>query len=278
MTTLQELRERHKKLVEEQTNKGSGGGDNNFAKFEMGDNLVRFLPGKKEALDFFVETASHAITGPDGKKIFYPCKKIQHEECPVCEFYFDLWKRHKALNLPKVRDDKGKEVQAKSKFGSLATEIKAKSKYTAIAVIRALVGKENESPVKFIGMAPQLFNKLMAAVSDPDYDEDGLSILSLEKGNDFNIKLTKKADFNNYEESSAKIKKSRAGTPQEVLAWMENKLDLQSLVKVGDYEEGRKLVQMLEATLNSVRTGTTPTPENESGDDNDSKFKKGLKV
>jgi hypothetical protein len=38
---------------------------------------------------------------------------------------------------------------------------------------------------------------------------------------------------------------------------MDNELNLQSLVEIGSYEEGKELVMNLEASLNPVKTETT---------------------
>lgn len=272
MTTLAELRERHKKQIDEENKNGGGGSGGDFANFEQGDNWVRFLPGKEDPLEFFAESAIHKITGPDGKISNYQCRKVHGEDCPVCEYYFDLWKRHKALNLKKGE---------KSKFGNLATAIKPKKRFYAKAVIRALQEKKEE-PVKYIAMSERLFDRVFAAVVNPDLtdedDPDNTTILSLERGNDFNVRITKQGEFNSFDESAPRVKKTKAGTPQEMLAWSDNALNPKTLVKIGDYDEGRKIVQNLEATLHNVKNESVSTPKTESvEEDNDSKFQKGLK-
>lgn len=274
MTTLAELRERHKNKIEEENNKGSqGGSGGDFANFKDGDNWVRILPGKDDPLDFFAESAIHKITGPDGKTSNYQCRKVHGEECPLCELYFDLWKRHKALNLKKGE---------RSKFGNLATSIKPKKRFYAKVVVRALQ-EAKEDPVKYVAMSERLFDRVFAAVVNPDLtdedDPDNTTILSLEKGNDFNIRITKQGDFNSFDESAPRIKKTRAGNPQEVLAWVDSPLNPKSLVKIGDYDEGVKIAQNLESTLNTVKNETaTPSKAVTSEEDNDAKFQKGLKV
>jgi hypothetical protein len=277
MTTLAELRERHKKLVEESNKKGTKtDGGNDFAQLQQGDNWVRILPGKEDPLEFYAETALHKFQDAEGKWRNYQCRKPHGEECPICEFYFDLWKRHKALNLPKI-DGKS----AKSKFGDLATKIKAKPRYYIKAVIRSLQEKD-ESPVKYIACSDELFNRIMAAMTNVDLvdddNPDNTTIISLDRGNDFNIKITKKGEFNSFVESEPKIKKSKAGNPQEMLAWMESPLDIRSLVKVSDYEEGRKIAQILDASLNNVSNKPNSETGNESDEDNDKKFNKELKA
>lgn len=281
MVSLQELRERHKKQLEEQEakkNGGSGGETKDWAELDMGSNIVRILPGKEEAFDFYVESSLHKYTDAEGKYRNYHCRKTHGEACPVCDFYFDLWKRHKALGLPKGE---------KSKFGNLATAIKPKSRYYVRAVIRKLLNEKGfeGSPVKYISLSQKLFDIVMAAITNPDFadenDPDNTTILSLEQGNDFDIKIVKQGEFNNFDQSTPKPKKSRAGTPQQIAEWMDA-LDLRTLVKKESYEDGAKIVQNLEATLNSVKveskSASSEEPPFEQDDDGDAKFKKGLKV
>lgn len=276
MTTLAELRAKHQKLIDEQNNKRTS--DEKFteyAKFEEGgkSNLIRILPGKENPLDFFVEVQNHYVATPDGKKVHYQCRKPHGEECPICELYFSLWKRHKELNLPKG---------TKSKFGDLATGLKPKSRFYMRAVIRALQATE-ESPVKYVVASPELFDIIMSAVTNPEYQDDNdpenTTIVSLDRGNDFDVVITKKDKYNSFVKSTSKIKKTKAGTPKEMQEWMDSPLDISTLVKISDYEEGKKLAQVVESTLNIVKTESTSTEEPPfDTDDSDEKFKQEMRV
>ena len=251
--TLAELREMHKKMMQEDTVQSSGGtGTSQWASFKEGDNIVRFLPGKEDPLEFFVEGSVHKFQDSEGMWRSYKCRKPQGEKCPMCDLYFDLWKRHKELNLGK--DSEGKNV--KSKYGDLATKIKAKPRFYAIGVVRALE-EAGEDPVKYIAMSKQLFDRVVHAMVDADFqdedDPENSTIISLERGNDFNIRITKQGQWPTFVESSAKYKKTRAGTPAQVAEWMENDLNLQSLVEIDSYEKGKEIVMSLEASLNPVK-------------------------
>ncbi len=278
MVTLEELRKKHQEIIEK--NKGSGGSGQgaDFATFHEGTNMIRILPGKSDQFDFFAESAVHKIPGEGGKFTNYGCRRTQNQECPVCDFYFDLWKTHKELNLGK--DAEGK--QKKSKFGNLATQIKVKPRYYVTAVIRELQAAKEE-PVKYVAMSKELFDKVMGAITNPQWtdeaDPDNTTIISLDRGNDFDVKITKKGDYNSFAESSPSPRKTKAGTPIEMAAWMEHKLDPKSLVKIGDYEEGKKIVQNLLASLDSVSTAGAPktSPKKDEGDSDD-KFNKEMKV
>jgi len=260
--TLAELRAQMQKKAQDE-NASSGGNSNgksDWATFEDGDNMIRFLPGKEEPLDFFVEGAVHKYQDEQGMWRNYKCRKTQNERCPVCDFYFDLWRRHKELNLGK--DENGKNI--KSKYGDLAVKLKPKPRYYALAVIRALE-EAGEDPVKYVAMSQQLFDRVMGAMVGPDYfdedDPDNTTIVSLERGNDFNVRITKQGTFPSFVESSARFKKNRAGTPAQVAEWMDNELNLQSLVEIDSYEKGNELVMGFEASLNPVKTETTSDGE-----------------
>jgi hypothetical protein len=254
--TLAELREMHTKIMSEEKSTGGGQGTSSWATFQDGDNFVRFLPGREDPLDFFVEGAVHKYQNDEGQWRNYKCRKPQGEKCPVCDFYFDLWRRHKDLNLGK--DSMGKNIR--SKFGDLATKIKAKDRFYAIGVVRALEEAEQD-PVKYIAMSKQLFDRVMSAMISEDFqdenDPDSSTIIDLERGNDFNIRITQQGQWKSFNESQAKYKKTRAGNPAQVAEWMENELNLQSLVEAGSYEDGKELVMSLEASLNPIKTETT---------------------
>ena len=259
--TLAELREMHKSMMSENKPAATGGGGkSDWATFEDGDNLIRFLPGKEDPLDFFAEGSVHKYQDDQGMWRNYKCRKTQGEKCPVCDYYFDLWKRHKELNLGK--DANGRNIT--SKYGDLAVKIKPKARYYSIAVIRALE-EAGEDPVKYVAMSQQLFDRVMHAMVNDDYqdedDPDNTTIISLERGNDFNVKITRQGQFPSFVESSAKYKKSRAGTPAQVAEWMDNELNLQSLVEIDSYEKGKELVMGFEASLNPVKIETTSDEE-----------------
>ena len=88
-----------------------------------------------------------------------------------------------------------------------------------------------------------------------------------------------------FDTSKVKNKKTKAGTPEEIAAWMDSPLDLKSLVKEEDYEEGAKIVAYLESTLNTpvkvesaatAPKGEKPPFDADADDDDDAKFKKGI--
>ena len=116
-------------------------------------------------------------------------------------------------------------------------------------------------------MSQQLFDRVMYSMVSDDYqdedDPDNTTIISLERGNDFNVKITRQGQFPSFVESSAKYKKTRAGTPAQVAEWMDNDLNLQSLVEIDSYEKGKELVMSFESSLNPIKTETTSVSEDD---------------
>jgi len=215
MVTLAELRAKHQEIIENSNKSGGNNFTSDFANFKNTNNLIRILPGKEDPLDFFVESHLHKYQDAEGKWKNYTCRKSHQEACPMCDLIFDLWGLHRNLNLPKGQ---------RSKYGTLATKIKARPRFYVKAVVRELVGTEDANgnpvdPVKFVAMSEQLFNKVMQAITDEDLqdesDPDNTTIISLERGNDFDYTITKKGDYNNFDDSKAKIKKTKAGTDKQ---------------------------------------------------------------
>jgi len=258
--TLAELKAEMLSKMQSESGKSQGSGKlpGDWATLVDGDNFIRFLPGKNSPLEFFVEGTVHKYQDEKGFWRSYKCRKTAGEKCPVCEYYFDLWKRHKALNLGK--DSEGNNI--KSKFGDLAMKIKPKNRYYATAIVRS-IEEAGEYPVKYVAMSQQLFDRVMGALLNEDYqdedDPENSTIIDLERGNDFNIRITRQGQFPSFVESAPRLKKTRAGAPAQVAEWMDNKLNLQSLVEVDSYEKGNEIIMHLETTLNPVRTETTPS-------------------
>lgn len=261
---LDEIRKLHEQLKNDNEKTGAGENSGNFLKLEMGKNFLRILPGKEEGLQFYTKVMKHTFQDDEGKWNTYICRKTENESCPICDFYFDLWKDHKALNLPKV-DGK----QTKSKYGNLATQIKGKPRYYMQVVDRRAHDNKEENPVKIFVAAEKLFTELIGAVCDADnIDENDNTILSLENGNDITIEMTKQGEFNNFA-SKVRPKKGPAGTKSEMAKWMDSLHDLTGLTKIGGYEEGRNMVQNLRASLHTIednKPASTESPQDSTED------------
>jgi hypothetical protein len=256
--TLAELREMHKNMNSD--TKKSGGSSNGFWSPQEGDNVVRFLPGKEDPLDFFVETKLHAYQDDDGKWNYYKCRRTQHEKCPMCELYYDLWKRHNDEGLG--RDDE-------SKYATMARMIKPRPRYYSAAIIRSLE-EQGESPVKILSMSKQLFDRVMQTMISDDFqdedDPDNTTMISLERGNDFNIRVTKQGQWPSYVESQGKYKKTPAAKTEALIAeYMDNDLNLATLGEIDSYEKGKEITMNLQTTLNPVKTESAPPWSSDEG-------------
>jgi gp32 DNA binding protein like len=273
---LNELRKKHEELLQGGQQKSSSGGKlENYLKVEPGKNIIRILPWKDDSKQFFSEAVIHRYESEDGRIQNYYCRKTQQESCPMCDFYFDLWKMHKELGLP---------PKTKSKFGDLATKIKGTPRYYLNVVDRRHLETNPEDvtgAVKILSTGQKVFKKIMDGIFNSDYmdenDPDNTTVLSLKKGNDFVLELGKSGEFNNYDQSTFRIKKTPAGNDREIRAWMESMHDIHALIKIGDYDDGKKIVDALRISVDGVRG-----PQKNSSDDDDDlgekKFNKELKV
>ena len=256
--TLAELREMHKNMNSD--TKKSGSSSNGFWSPKEGDNVVRFLPGTEDPLDFFVETKLHAYQDDNGKWNYYKCRRTEHEKCPMCEMYYDLWKRHNEQGLG--RDDE-------SKFATMARMIKPRPRYYSTAVIRS-PEEQGEDPVKILSMSKQLFDRVMQTMISDDFqdadDPDNTTMISLDRGNDFNIRVTKQGQWPSYVESAGKYKKNPAAKTEALIAeYMDNDLNIKSLGEMDSYEKGKAIIMTLESSLNPVMTETTPPWSEDEG-------------
>lgn len=244
--SLAELRKEY-----ETSSKESKGGSSikmaDWLSFQEGSNFVRILPGKDDPMSFFAEGAIHKyVISSEPYPRNYKCRRISGEKCPVCDFYFDLWKQHKALELPKGE---------KSKYGDLATKIKQKPRFYFTAVSRSLQ-EAGEPPVKLVAASNQLFDRVMKYLLNEDFmddeNQDESTIISLDRGNDFDIIMNKDSGWPNFAESESKVKKTKAGTPAQIAEWMDHNLDPWSHAEPDSYEKGVEIVTSMEAELNKV--------------------------
>jgi len=263
MATLEELRKKHQELINTSntTKQSSGGGLEKYLKLEPGKNVIRILPGKKDKMEFYAESAIHRYEDVEGNTRNYHCRKVRNEHCPVCEFYFDLWKMHKDLGL-----EKGK----KSKFGDMATKIKANPRYYMNVIDRRLQ-EGGQDPVKIFSTGKKLFTKIMADVLDQEYmdedDPENSLIIDLKNGNDYIVDLGKNGEYNSYDNSKVRAKKSPAGTNAEIASWMETATDLSALIQMGDYDTGKQIVENMKASLAPVSNPKATKGNHDVSDD-----------
>ena len=147
--------------------------------------------------------------------------------------------------------------------------IKPRPRYYAKAIIRSLE-EQGEDPVRIISMSKQLFDRVMQTMIEPDFqdedDPDNTTMISLSRGNDFNIRVTKQGQWPSYVESAGKYKKTPAAkTDALIAAYMDNELNIKSLGEIDSYEKGKEVTMNLESSLNPVKTESSPPWSEDEG-------------
>lgn len=224
---LDALRAKHEQL--NKPNDSGGGGDfiNKFYKIPEGSSSVRIMPWKDDEKEFYAETKIHRVPMPDDTVKNVHCRKIHGEACPLCDLYYALWKTGK------------KEDEA------LARTIKPRARY-----YMNVLEREN-SEVKIFSVGVILFNKIIGAILDPDYGD----ITDVEKGHDFKIVKIMEDKWPKYDQSQPRPKATPLGTKKEIAASMESLHEIHDLVKLEEYEDVKKMTDM----LIGVPTESAPT-------------------
>lgn len=274
---LTELKALHQKMMADKESRGKGGEDflAAYIKLTEGNNLVRILPSKTDEKPFFAEVSVHKYKDAEDKWHNYYCPKTESKACPFCDLVQDLWATHKTLKLP---------FKEKSKYGDLATKIKAKPRYYVNVVDRKIqeLKDPTQSPVKILVMAKDLFELVISALVDPEFlvegEEQDTTLISLTKGNDFQVIMTKKGEYPDFSTSKPRFKKTPAGTKQEIDTWMGSLHDIHSMGKAGDYEEGKKIAMTLRAGLETISEAPKKSEGSDNGDTSEQKFKDNMKV
>jgi hypothetical protein len=269
---LNELRKKHEELIKGKSSASSGENADKYLKVEMGKNTIRILPWKDESKAFYAEAVMHRYVDEEGKFKSYYCRKTQNESCPLCDFYFELWKTHNSLGLGQ---------KAKSKYGDFASKIKGNPRYYMNVVDRRhLDSKKDDASgaIKIFSTGQKVLKKVLDGLFNPEMmdesDPENTNVLSLKKGNDFVLELGKSGEFNNYDQSTFRIKKTPAGTDREIKIFMDSLHDIHGMIKIGDYDEGKRLVEFFRISLDDAKS-----PSRDSDDDmGETRFKKEVQV
>lgn len=235
------------KLYDQLNNKG-GSGDNsleNFLKVEEGKPVyIRILPAKNDEDLWYAKTVRHDFKL--GKDFNYvQSRTIIGEECPLTNFYYELWNEHEQYCLSNRLDPKNKDIH--SPYKEWARALKPKDRFFINVVSRA-----DESKVKILSCTEALMNKIISSMlaKEPDGSPSYGNIVDLDTGHDFQIILSKgKNNFLNYNESSPSPKSKKAGTKEQIKMWMENLHDLNALVKPASQEEMLDIISKVKVIL-----------------------------
>jgi len=229
-------------------NKTESSGGAQFLKMKDGEEVtVRILP-RKDGEGFFTQSKTHAINDAGSFK-YYHCRRTTGDKCPICDAYFDLWKKSNAWD--DVHGITEKAERGKNDFAKAARPLNPRPAY----YMNVMVRPTNE--VKVLSAPPTLYEMIMAAIFHPDLGD----ITDLEAGYDFIIKRQKGDNgFTNYNGSSARLKPTPAGTPQQIAAAMDGLHDLDALVVKEDYETLNKVAMNVMAGF-GTKVSETPTTD-----------------
>ncbi len=223
---LDKLREAHAKLNES----GGGGNEGKYVILQEGTNLVRILPPKDPEDLFFSETKIHRVKDEEGNNRNFHCRKVHNEECPLCDAYFELWKKHNSLFKDKEEAKKGT-----SEFKKAARSLRPGQRF-----YMNVVDRNDDNKVKILSVGIKVMDKILA-----DMTGDFGDITDLKDGKDFKvIKEAQGKEWPSYDKSGTRPVSEPAGTPQEIAAFLEQIHDIKSLVKVESMEDARKIANL----------------------------------
>jgi hypothetical protein len=227
---LNKLREKYKQIADKENNTENKLSDS-FLKVANGSNMIRILPPKTEEESFMVEIPEHRFKWGSGIH-YVTCFKAHNESCPLCDAYYKLWDMHNALGLPKG---------SKSKFGSRAGTIRGKPRY----YMNVLNRKDNT--VKIYSAPEQVFVLVMQGIlGNDDLGIEPLGdVTDLQAGYDFNLISTPKGEFQSFEQSRFRATPSPLGNKSEIASILDQRHNLQALIKNEDYEKVKLLAESL---------------------------------
>lgn len=234
---LDELRKKYEK----DKIKSSGGDNDKWLSLEEGEEVTtRILPFGEGIGDFFFETGIHYIN--DDK---YACPRKtpsnESDDCPICDAYFRVWDDINALG--------GKDNPEAKPLLQLQKGLRPSSRYYFNVVDR------RDGKVKLLSQGFKIYTKIM----DTMFDEDFGVVHDVNEGWDFKIKLEKVDGYNNFDKSKFRPKATKAGTDAEIATWLDERHDLNDIIKNPDYEE----LKLAAEQINSVRVEMTQPSETE---------------
>lgn len=167
-----------------------------LVKLPKGDYLIRFTTYKYEKSVPFRELHFHYGVGK--KSILCP-KRMYDENCPICDFAFDIWNNYKASG-----DESLKET-----FKAIMPKMRI---YAPILVKQSSINQDvvNLKEIKFWGMSQKTYeeviNEIVAA------DAEGVDVTDPKNGLDFVIKMDTTMGRNDRFQVKS-IKSARKPTP-----------------------------------------------------------------
>ena len=208
----------------------------------IGSAVIRFLPSKDSDDLPWVKVFSHYFQGPGGWYIEKSLTTIGQKD-PVYEFNGTLYNSG---------DEALKEQGRKQKRNV--------SYYANIYVVKDPSNPDNEGKVFFYKFGTTIFNKITEAISPKFEDEDAIDPFDMWSGANFKIRIKKKGDYLNYDDS-AFDKTSSLHSDEDFLEKVYNQIKpLSSFTSA----ESFKSYDQLKARLDKVLGKTQPKVSQDS--------------
>ena len=222
---LDELRKKYETVKQKNESKGTFN-DDLFVKVEKageeGAVNVRLLPGVANPQEFYVQTQNHKI----GENT-YACGRLEGDDCPICQLYFDIWKD---INKAGKDSEAGKKAQA---------WMKEKKGFRPNNLYYMNVLDRRDGKVRVLCQFSDTFEKIMAGFFDADYGNGEIPVYDPEKGWDFKLVMTKNAGgYTSFVNSTYRPKQSKLDNHETVWA---QRHDLNKFKKEVNYEELRAI-------------------------------------
>jgi hypothetical protein len=147
-------------------------------------SVLRFVPPREEDDTFFIQEFSHSFE-VDGRKLFTKCPTTIGLECPICDYNKENWKTYSE-----------KQQMAR----------KRKLKYVSnIYVVADPENPSREGKVFLWAYGISVHKKIMNMVApkkDGPKPKKPFNIFDEKNGKDFELNVTTKDGYNNYDDSS----------------------------------------------------------------------------
>lgn len=211
-----------------------------------GSAVIRFLPASDETVPF-VRLWHHAFKGPGGAWYFENSLTTLNQQDPVSELNSKLW----------AQGDKGKAV---------ARVQKRKLKYIAnIYIVKDPAHPENEGKVYLFSFGKKIFDKLNEKMTPQFEDEVAMNPFDMWNGANFKLRICKKDDFTNYDNSTFDITGPLNKEDAELEAVWKQTYKLQPFVAADQFKPYSELKNRLERVLAMPTTDTQASAGSESG-------------
>lgn len=203
----------------------------------IGSAVIRFLPSKDADGLPWVKVFSHYFQGPGGWYIEKSLTTIGQKD-PVYEFNGTLYNS----------GDEAKKEQGRKQKRNV-------SYYANIYVVKDPANPDNEGKVFLYKFGTTIFNKITEAISPKFEDEEAIDPFDLWNGSNLKIRIKKKGDYLNYDDS-AFDRTASLHDDEEVLEKIYNQIKpLSNFTSLDSFKSYDQLKSRLDKVL-----GSSPKP------------------